>query len=85
MELSTTRECPCRPGFLYKNLTQHQKTKIHKAWETSQEVKDVRVQSKKYENEIQRLKNRLAHKEEVEVVLLKRIEYLEKQLEGVFL
>lgn len=85
MELSTTRECPCRPGFVYKNMAQHQKTKLHKAWETSQEVKDVRVQSKKYENEIQRLKNRLVHKEEVEVVLLKRIEYLEKQLEGVYL
>jgi uncharacterized protein with WD repeat len=66
-------------------MAQHQKTKLHKAWETSQEVKDVRVQSKKYENEIQRLKNRLVHKEEVEIVLLKRIEYLEKQLEGVYL
>jgi len=85
MELSMAKCCPCRPGFVYKNMAQHVKTKLHKAWETSQEVKDVRVQSKKYENEIQRLRNRLVHKEEVEVVLLKRIEYLEKQLEGVYL
>jgi hypothetical protein len=69
----------------------HKRTKLHKAWETSQEVKDVRVQSKFFENEIERLKRRLAHKEEVEVVLLNKIQTLEtqveqlhKQLEGVY-
>lgn len=94
MEISVTCQCPCRPGFIYKNeanLKLHQKTKTHKAWETSQEVKDVRVQSKFFENEIERLKRRLAHKEEVEVVLLNKIQTLEtqveqlhKQLEGVY-
>lgn len=68
-------------------MKMHQKTKLHKAWETSQEVKDVRVQSKSFENEIERLKRRLVHKEEVEVVLLNKIQMLETQighLEGVY-
>ena len=81
MELTATLQCPCRPGFMYKNLAAHRKTKLHQAWETTQEVKDVRIQSKHYENEIERLKSRLAHKEEVEIILLKQIEYLKKQLE----
>jgi len=91
MEISVTCQCPCRPGFVYKNVLAHKRTKLHKAWETSQEVKDVRVQSKSFENEIERLKRRLAHKEEVEVVLLNKIQTLEtqigllhKQLEGVY-
>jgi len=85
MELTATLQCPCRPGFMYKNLAAHRKTKLHQAWETTQEVKDVRIQSKQYENEIERLKSRLAHKEEVEIILLKQIEYLKKQLEGVYI
>lgn len=94
MELSLELVCPCRPGFTYKNATSlamHKKTKSHLAWETTQEVKDVRIQSKHFENEIERLKNRLAHKEELESVLLRRIQvleqeivYLKTQLEGVF-
>jgi hypothetical protein len=69
----------------------HKKTKLHKSWESIQEVKNVRVQSKHFENEIERLKRRLIHKEEVEIVLLKKIQTLEtqvghlhKQLEGVY-
>jgi hypothetical protein len=50
---------------------------MHQAWETSKEVKDVRVQSKHFENEIERLKNRLEHKESVEIELLNRIRQLE--------
>lgn len=94
MELSLEPACPCRPGFVYKtaaSLAVHKKTKGHKAWETTQEVKDVRVQSKHFENEIERLKNRLSHKEELESVLLRRIQvleeevtYLKTQLEGVY-
>jgi CII-binding regulator of phage lambda lysogenization HflD len=64
---------------------------MHKAWESSQEVKDVRVQSKKFENEIERLNRRLSHKEDVETELLARIrqldceiEYWKKQSEGVY-
>ena len=94
MEISLNLVCPCRPGFTYKNTTSlaiHKKTKSHRAWETTQEVKDVRVQSKHFENEIERLKNRLAHKEELESVLLGRIQaleqeivYLKTQLDGVY-
>jgi predicted nucleic acid-binding Zn-ribbon protein len=54
---------------------------MHKAWETSREVKDVRVQSKQFENEIERLKNRLEHKELVEIELLNRIRQLETDIE----
>jgi predicted nucleic acid-binding Zn-ribbon protein len=54
---------------------------MHKAWETSREVKDVRVQSKQFENEIERLKNRLEHKELVEIELLNRIRHLETDIE----
>jgi chromosome segregation ATPase len=54
---------------------------MHLAWEASKEVKDVRVQSKQFENEIERLKRRLVHKEEVEVELLNRIHQLEGDVE----
>lgn len=92
MDVSTILTCPCRPNFTYKNLAQHKKTKMHLAWETSIEVKDVRVQSKHFENEIERLKNRLEHKEQVEIELLNRIrqlesdvEYWKKASEGVYI
>jgi len=80
MEVSTLLTCPCRPDFTYKNLAQHRKSKMHLAWEASKEVKDVRVQSKQFENEIERLNRRLTHKESVEVALLKRINQLEEEV-----
>jgi hypothetical protein len=65
---------------------------MHLAWEASKEVKDVRVQSKQFENEIERLKRRLIHKEAVEVALLNRIHQLEEEIlywksasEGVYI
>jgi hypothetical protein len=54
---------------------------MHIAWETSREVKDVRVQSKQFENEIERLRNRLEHKEQVEIELLSRIRQLESDVQ----
>ena len=81
MDVSTLLTCPCRPNFTYKNLAQHKKNKMHQAWETSIEVKDVRVQSKHFENENERLKNRLEHKEQVEIELLNRIHQLESEIE----
>jgi hypothetical protein len=88
MEIATSLQCPCRPGFNYKNdacLAVHKKTKLHKAWETKQEVKDVRTMTKK-------LENKLAQKEAVEKVLLERIQileetnaYLKAQLKGVYI
>jgi hypothetical protein len=51
---------------------------MHKSWESIQEVRDVRVKAKQFENEIERLKTRLAHKEQIEVELLRRITELEK-------
>lgn len=78
--LSVLLTCPCRPGFTYKNMSMHRKSKMHKAWESSQEVKDIRVQSKKFENEIERLNRRLSHKEDVETELLARIRQLEYEI-----
>jgi hypothetical protein len=64
---------------------------MHIAWEQNQEVKDVRVQSKQFENEIERLKNKLIHRERIEAELLTRIRTLEesvaywkKQSEGIY-
>jgi predicted nucleic acid-binding Zn-ribbon protein len=54
---------------------------MHLAWETSREVKDVRVQSKQFENEIERLRHRLEHKEQVEIELLSRIRQLESDVQ----
>lgn len=87
MEVSSTLTCPCRPGKTYKDLKQHYKTKIHQAWVAHQELKDTRVQSKTYENELERLRRRLEHKEAIEAELLHRIRVLEKELKdaGVFL
>ena len=81
MDVSTLMTCPCRPNFTYKNMAQHKKSKMHLAWETSREVKDVRVQSKHFENETERLKNRLEHKEQVEIELLSRIRQLESDVQ----
>jgi septal ring factor EnvC (AmiA/AmiB activator) len=53
---------------------------MHLAWEASKEVKDVRVQSKQFENEIERLKRRVTHKEAVEVALLSHINQLEEEV-----
>jgi hypothetical protein len=49
------------------------------AWVAHQELKDTRVQSKTYENELERLRRRFEHKEAIRV--------LEKELKdaGVFL
>jgi len=80
MEVSTTFTCPCRPGFAYKSLEAHKKTKMHLAYEKVQEVKDVRVQSKQFENEIERLKHKLVQRELVEVELLTRIRTLENSV-----
>jgi hypothetical protein len=91
MDVTITQECPCRPGFIYKNMSLHKKSNMHKSWESRQEVKDVRVQSKQFENEIERLKRRLVHKDQIEEELLARIHQLEyerdywkKQLNGVY-
>ena len=95
MELSSTFKCPCRPEFTYKHahaLAVHKKSKMHMACEQTLEVKDVRVQSKQFENEIERLKNKLTHRERIEAELLTRIDTLEKtvqywkmQCEGVYI
>ena len=94
MELSVQLTCPCRPTFSYKNeisLAAHKKTKLHKTWEALQDQKKDRVRSKEFENEIERLKRRIAHKEEVEAELMNRIhqleyerDYYKNQLEGVY-
>lgn len=80
MEIAPINTCPCRPGFTYKNLTTHQKSKLHQTWEANQVHKTDKVRSKEFENEIERLKRRLTHKEAVEVALLNRINNLEDEL-----
>lgn len=82
MEICVQLSCPCRPGFMYKNkesLHQHKRTKLHKMWEASQDHKQDRIRSKEFENEIERLKQRLTHKENIEKELLARIHYLEEE------
>jgi hypothetical protein len=80
MELSIQLTCPCRPGFTYKNLATHKRSKLHQTWEANQVHKHDKVRSKEFENEIERLKRRLTHKEAVEVELLNRIHGLEKDV-----
>lgn len=80
MDLSVKLTCPCRPGFTYKNgstFSQHKNSKMHKAWESERDNKNDRIRSKEFENEIERLRNKLAQREEVEKELLKRIQQLE--------
>jgi ribosomal protein S30 len=82
MEVSVQLSCPCKPEFVYKNqhsLTQHKKTKVHKMWEQTQENRTDKIRSKEFENEIERLRNRLVHKEEVERELLCRIRQIEQE------
>jgi hypothetical protein len=54
---------------------------MHKTWVSQQEVKDVRAISKTFENEIERLKNRLKHREAVEAELLSRIRSLTDEVD----
>lgn len=80
MDLSVARCCPCRPDFIYKNdntFKAHRSSKTHKTWEIEKENKDTRLMAKDFENQIERLKSKLAHKEDVEKQLLARIKYLE--------
>ena len=91
MELTQLNTCPCRPGFTYKNLATHKRSKLHQTWEANQVHKNDKVRSKEFENEIERLKRRLTHKEEVESELLARIHQLEyerdywkAQMDGVY-
>lgn len=81
MEVAVPLQCPCRPGFLYKDLRVHHKSKMHQAWESTKDIKDIRIKSKQFENEIERLKRRLAHKEDVETELMCRIRTLERDVE----
>jgi hypothetical protein len=80
MELSVQLTCPCRPGFTYKNITTHKKSKLHQTWEANQVHKSDKIRSKEFENEIERLKRRVTHKEAVEVALLNRINQLEEEI-----
>jgi hypothetical protein len=80
MELSVQLTCPCRPGFTYKNITTHKKSKLHQTWEANQIHKSDKIRSKEFENEIERLKRRVTHKEAVEVALLNRINQLEEEI-----
>jgi hypothetical protein len=85
--LTLQMACPCRPGFTYKNLAIHKKSKLHQTWEANQVHKYDKARSKEFENEIERLKRRLIHKEAIEVELLNRIRQLEGELkyyEGVY-
>lgn len=83
MEVAVPLTCPCRPGFQYKNqvsLYQHKRSKQHKTWEALQDNKQVKVRSKEFENEIERLRRRITHKEAVEAELLTRIHQLEQEV-----
>ena len=84
MEVVPGLSCPCRPGFIYKtdlSLKAHRRTKGHMSWEALQENKNDKIRSKEFENEVERLKRRLAQKEDVEASLLNRIHQLEYEIE----
>ena len=83
MEVTTQLSCPCRPNFFYKNINSfkaHKKTKTHANWELAETNKNDKILSKKFENEVERLKRRLVHKDEIEMELLMRIRQLECEL-----
>ena len=72
--------CPCRPGFQYKTknaLDAHRKTKMHLGYEKTNDLKNTMASSKKLENEMEAMKLRLKHKENIETQLLERINQLE--------
>lgn len=95
MDIVPQLTCQCNPGFVYKNQStflSHKKTKMHTLWATLADNKKDRARSKEFENEVERLKRRLEHKEEVEKELLARIRTLEEQVtywkkacEGVYI
>lgn len=63
MEVVESLECECN-GRLYPNrtaLNAHKRTKLHKNWETENELHDIRCRCKKLENENEALKYDLNH------------------------
>lgn len=82
MDVAIQLACPCRPGFFYKtsaSLDAHKKTKMHRAWEQIEVNKNDKIRSKEFENEIERLRRRLAQRDDVEATLMARIHQLEQE------
>jgi hypothetical protein len=82
MDVAIQLTCPCKPGFFYKNnstFTMHKKSKMHAAWETREQNKSDKIRSKEFENEVERLRRRLAQRDDVEATLVSRIHQLEQE------
>ena len=63
MDIAETLRCECNDRCYpsRSSLLTHKRTKAHKAWETDQEVFDLRCRCKKLENENEALKYDIAH------------------------
>jgi hypothetical protein len=73
MELANQVICPCT-GKTYKCLRSHFKTKIHTNWENEKELRELRLENKRVEN------NNPKHLLDIIETKNKRIEELEERV-----
>ena len=75
MELSQVFECPCnkRTYPSSRSLKSHQKTKMHKAWEETRELRSLKKDLTIRDNKILKLEHRIDTLMDLNNVLLERI------------
>lgn len=67
-KLAVQLNCPCNPGFKYKNyhtFLKHKKSNRHELWQKQHDIIDLRIRLGKLEKEIIHLKANLHKNEEI--------------------
>lgn len=76
MECSIIYRCECNnktyPSM--QSLKAHKKTKVHKSWEETQELRELKIKLTEKDNEIVNLTNNICTLKELNTILVKRIE-----------
>jgi len=75
MECTVVFRCPCNDKAYPSQtaLKAHQKTKAHKAWETSNELRELKIALTEKDNTIVALNQSIATLRDLNAMLLKRI------------
>jgi hypothetical protein len=68
-----TCECNKKQYPSLASLKQHKKTKVHQSWESTKELRDLKIQLTARDNEILSLHTKLKSLRELNTLLLERI------------
>ena len=72
MDISKCVVCECT-GKTYKNIKTHQKSQIHQAWVTKNELRDLKIQLTQRDNMIVILENKINQLQELNTRLISDI------------